>query len=70
MHDFLPKVGGGRLLGTMYIVHSLFFFVHRLFTPASTPNGMDLCLHDWFYSRLKGRRASSLGSKVGSYTYA
>ena len=32
-------------------------FVHRLFTPASTPKGVDFCVHDRLYSRLKGSRA-------------
>ena len=29
-------------------------FDHRLFTPASTPNGVDFCVHGRLCSRLKG----------------
>ena len=36
-------------------------FNHRLFTPASTPKGVDFCLHSRLYSRLKGSRAPSSG---------
>ena len=32
-------------------------FIHRLFTPASTPKGVDFCMHDQFYSRFKGSHA-------------
>ena len=36
-------------------------FVHRLFTPLSTPKGVDFCMHDCFYSCVKGSHAPSLG---------
>ena len=33
-------------------VYSLFVcFIHGLFTPASTPKGVDFCMHSRFYSR-------------------
>ena len=36
-------------------------FDHRLFTPVSTPKGVDFCIHGCLYSRLKGSHAPSLG---------
>ena len=43
-----------NLMGVMFVC-----FVHRLFTPASTPKGVDFCEHGHLYSRLKGSRAPS-----------
>ena len=37
-------------------------FDHRLFTPASTPKGVDFCVHGRLYSHLKGSRAPPSGS--------
>ena len=46
-----------------YMLFFLFVcFDHRPFTPASTPKGMDFCVHVRLYSRLKGSRAPSSGS--------
>ena len=36
-------------------------FDHRLFTPASTPKGVDFCMHDRLHSFLKGSRAPFSG---------
>ena len=42
-------------------------FDHRLFTPASTPKGVDFCVHVHLYFRLKGSRASDFGEVPAEY---
>ena len=37
------------------------FTGYSLLDPVSTPKGVDFCVHDRFYSRLKGSRAPSSG---------
>ena len=43
--------------GSMFVC-----FDRRLFTPESTPKGVDFCVHGRLYSRLKGSRAPTSGS--------
>ena len=54
----------------LFLYDSVCLFVcfdHRLFTPASTPKGVDFCMHGRLYSRRKGSCAPSSGRSRDEY---
>ena len=54
---------------SQYLLVCLFVcFDHRVFTPASTPKGVDFCVHGPLYSRLKDSCAPTSGKcMLGMY---